>query len=132
MRRVVIIGLDAGRWQAVRAAFAGYEDAPEFVAAGQDQRDWLVKDLVAGEAGADAAASLPEAGGSVIVFFAGFDGRESSRCIDQTRGLFGPDVIFAGLTTTNAGWPLARLVAELVAERAAFKKRSATVGPEEG
>jgi len=132
MRSVLVTGLDEARWQALRAAFSAFEDAPKFIPVGEQERDVLVRDLLQDAVQSIGLSPLPEAEGSVIVFLAGFDGRESSHCIDQTRGFFGSDVIFAGLTTTNAGWPLARLVAELVAERAAFKKRSATVGPEEG
>lgn len=126
MRRILIIGLDRKRWETLRQSFAGYEDAPQLIAVGGDERETLIKDLVASLPQADSLTPLPEAGRHVIVFFAGFTGRESSYFIDQTRGLFGPDVIFAGLTATNAGWTLAGLVRELVAERAEFIRRAAT------
>ncbi len=132
MRSVLIAGLDGKRWQALLATFSSYEDAPLAIPVGNHERDDLVKDLLQIGDRPWIDSPLPEAAGSVVVFLAGFDGRESSHFIDQTCGFFGSDVIFAGLTATNATWPLARLVAELVAERAAFKKRSATVGPEEG
>ncbi len=125
MRSVLIAGLDGKRWQALLATFSSYEDAPLAIPVGNHERDDLVKDLLQIGDRPWIDSPLPEAAGSVVVFLAGFDGRESSRFIDQTRGMFGPDVIFAGLTATNATWPLARLVAELVAERLEFKKRSA-------
>lgn len=132
MHTVLIAGLGEESWQALRAAFVGFEDAPTFVSVGFAQRQQLIKDLLSGQAGPDLSEPLPEAGGAVLVFLAGFDGRESSHFIDQTRRYYGQDVIFASLTPTNAGWSLEHLAAELVAERDEMRRRAklqAEAGP---